>query len=337
MFLNNETVHSVGDLMSKMLLLLFLILVAALSGCSGPKENGSTITGPAVVQRFDRANPNLDATITELRFDRNDVRAGEKLTAEIFIVNTGSEKITSETVEIKAKVKTLDDTLANLALKTMSDEKKTRDFTMEFDTVIEPDKKEMISAVFTTVKEMEGRSLAGTYDVTITLSVNGQKIEARVIPIRLRGGEPRVFTPTPTPSPTPTPTPTATLTVTETPTPTPTPTPEPVVVATPTGNKVIMKILIAKIYILDSKLNKYSFSNSTQINAGDEVLFDNWDETPYTAVEENNKMANITIRAEAKTPKIFNTTGDYNLRLYDRFKKPTTGFIKIMVRVNASQ
>lgn len=314
--------------MNKILLIVFLILITALSGCTGPEEPGTTITGPAVVQRFERANINLDATITELRFDRNDVRAGEKLTAEIFIVNTGSEKITNETVEIKAKVKTLDDTLANLALKTMSDEKKTRDFTMEFDTVIEPGKKEMISAVFTTLKEMEGRSLAGTYDVTITLSVNGQKIEARLLPIRLLGGEPRVFTPTPTPSPTPTPTPTPPptpeITITETPTPTPTPTPEPVVVATPTGVQKIVNIVAT---------DKFAI-NQLKIDAGDEILWNNREDETYTLVELNNKIANITLSSRANYT--FIKTGNYSFSLTRRLLRTTPSVLNVIVKVNAS-
>ncbi|MDD5473702.1 MAG: hypothetical protein PHU34_06080 [Candidatus Methanoperedens sp.] len=319
--------------MNKMPLIVFLILIVALSGCTSPKETGTTITGPAVVQRFERANTNLDATITELKFDRNDVRAGEKLTAEIFLVNTGTEKITKETVEIKAVVKTLDDTLANLALKTMSDEKKTRDFTMDFDTGIEPGKKEKISAVFTTVKEMEGRSLAGTYDVTITLYVNGQKIEARVLPIMLRGGEPRVFTPTPTPTPAPSPTPTMTSTptptptpeVTETETPTPTPTPEPVVVATPTG-----RVVYTKIY------NSFFSDPVLKINAGDKVEWNNMDDITYTLVEKESRLSNITIKDGKRVPNIFNQTGDYHFKMIYSGLRTTPKEQNVSVRVNAS-
>ncbi|MFA4935412.1 MAG: hypothetical protein WC568_06205 [Candidatus Methanoperedens sp.] len=318
--------------MNKMPLIVFLILMAALSGCTAPAETGATITGPAVVQRFERANTNLDATITELKFDRNDVRAGEKLTAEIFLVNTGTEKITKENVEIKAVVKTLDDTLANLALKTMSEEKKTRDFAMEFDTGIEPGKKEKISAVFTTVKEMEGRSLAGTYDVTITLSVNGQKIEARLLPIKLMGGEPRVFTPTPTPTPTstpsptptPTPTPTPQITITETPTPAPTPTPE--IEVTPTG-----RVVYTKIY------NSYFPDPVLKINAGDKVEWNNIDDITYTMIEINKKTSNITIKDGKRVTYGFNWTGDYLFNLTYSGLRTAPKQQSIIVRVNASK
>ena len=190
--------------MNKNLSIILIILIAvALSGCTG---EGATKGTSIEVQKFDRANPNLDAKIVDVKFDRNDIRAGEIVTPELFIANTGSEKITNETIEIKAKVKTLDDSLANLYLKTMSEEKKTRVIDpIEFETEIEPGTVKSISAKFQTLKEMEGRSLAGTYEITITLSVNGQKIEARVSPITLYPGDVREFTPTPTPGPSPTP------------------------------------------------------------------------------------------------------------------------------------
>ena len=90
----------------------------------------------------------------------------------------------------------------------MSEEKKTRVIDpIEFETEIEPGTIKSVSARFHTIKEMEGRSLAGTYEITMTLSVNGQKVETRVNPITLHLGDVREFTPAPTPVPSPTPTP----------------------------------------------------------------------------------------------------------------------------------
>jgi len=171
--------------MIKRLSIILLILIAvALSGCTG---SDSSEGAPMEVIKFERANPNLNANIVDVKFDRNDVIAGEKVTAELFIANTASEKITNETVEIRAKVKSLDDFLANLYLKTMSEEKKSRVIDpIEFETKIEPGTVKSISAVFNTIKDMEGRSLAGKYEITITLSVNGQKVEARVLQITLK-------------------------------------------------------------------------------------------------------------------------------------------------------
>ncbi len=328
MFLNNNTIHSIGDLMNRLFpIILVILIVSAISGCTGPKETTSFKNAPVQVQRFERANPNLDAIVTEIKFDRDDIRAGEKVTAELMVLNSGTETITNETVEIKAKVKTLDDTLANLALKTMSDEKKTREFSLDFDTEIKPGTKEKISAYFNTVKEMQGRNLAGAYDVTITLSVNGQKIEARTLPITLLSGEPREFTPTPTPSPTPTPTPmpTPAPTITVTATPTPTPTPEPVVVATPTGISVYSRV----------KGDRFVYP-TLQINAGDKVLWDNMEDTIYTIAEMNKKIANITLRDSGKAEYIFNTTGNYTFGLYYNLMRTAPSIQTISVRINAS-
>src|SRR5574341_1146375 len=109
----------------KALPIVLVFLILALSGCT------DSPTQTIDVQEFERPNPNLDAKIVDVKFDRDDIRAGEKVTTDLIIANTGNENITSETVDIKARVKTLDDFLPNLYLKTMSEEKKTRTFSMD--------------------------------------------------------------------------------------------------------------------------------------------------------------------------------------------------------------
>ena len=333
MFLSNNTIDRIGDLMNKTFPIILIILIAtALSGCTGSNATTSINTAQAQVQRFEHPDPNLDATVTEIKFDRNDIRAGEKVTAEITVLNAGTENITKATVEIKAKVLTLDDTLANMYLKTISDDKKTGTETIDFDSsenpyyLIKPGEKKMLSAIFPTEKERQGRSLAGTYEITVTLSVNGQKIESRTFPITLLSGEPRVFTPTPTPSPTPTPTPTPVPTIKVTASPTPTPTPEPVVVATPTGVLVVSTVM-------ESRLNP----SSLQINAGDTVVWNNRDETTYTIVEMNKKIANLTLLDSGRLKYTFNTTGNYSFGLYYTFIRTAPSIQTISVRINASQ
>lgn len=311
-------------------IILLILIVAALSGCTGSKE-----TVPTETKKYERTNLNLEAAIVKVKFDRDNVIAGEKVLAELIVGNTGSEKITNETVEIKAKVSTLDDFLANMYLKTMSDEKKTGTFTIDFDTPIEPGKNDRISAVFRTEKERQGRSLAGTYEVTINLFVNGQYADTKVLPITLYSGTPKDFTPTPvptpspTPTPTPSPTPTPTPIITETPTPapTPTPTPEPVTVATPTGTTYYARIMGSKFTV-----------TSVQINAGDAVQWKDFDDDkPYTIVDMDKKMANITLRAGGTATYIFNTTGTYSFGLYYNFMKGAApSFQNITVRVNAT-
>ncbi len=312
--------------MSKNLLSILLILFAvALSGCTGEDSSKGT---SIEVQKFDLANPNLNGQIVDVKFERDDIRAGEIATPELFIANIGSEKIKNETVEISAKVKTLDDFLANLYLKTMSEEKKTRIIDpLNFQTEIEPGTVKPISASFHTIKEMEGRSLAGTYEITITLSVNGQKVEARVFPITLHSGEVREITPTPTPSPTLTPIVTSTPipTIKKTEIPIPTPTPEPVVVAKPTGKIVPIKIIN----------DKFAITN-IQIDAGDEIQWVNFNpEGDYDIIEMDKKIPTIVLRNRVSY--IFNTTGDYKFGAYYRNMKGDPSTQTISVRVNASK
>ena len=306
-------------------IILIILIAVALSGCTGQSTttNGTLIE----IQKFDPVNPNLDAKIVDIKFDRNDIRAGEIVTPELFIANTGTEKITKETIEIKAKVKTLDDAMANLYLKTMSEEKKTRIIDpIEFETEIEPGTVKSVSAKFHTIKEMEGRSLAGTYEITMTLSVNGQKVESRVNPITLYPGVVREFTPVPTPvpSPTHTPVPTSTPEIIETQIPTPAPTPEPVVVATPTGKS-------HTVFVKDDKF----FPDNLNIEAGDMVLWYNKMDFDYTIVEMDKKIPEIVLRA--RNNYIFNTTGEYRFGLYFKPMRGEPKIQTISVKVNASR
>lgn len=330
MFLNNETIDNTGDLMKLISVVLLILIVVALSGCSG--SNNETVSTDT--KKYEKTNLNLDAGIVKVKFDRDNVIAGEKVLAELLVGNTGSEKITNETIEIKAKVLTLDDTLANLYLKTMSDEKKTGVFALDFDTTIEPGKNDRISAVFRTEKERQGRNLAGTYEVTINLFVNGQYADTKVLPITLYPGTPKDFTPTPVPTPTPSPTPTPISTptpaptsiITATPTPTPAPTPTPEIEVTPTG-----KVVYTKIY------NSYFSDPVLKINAGDKVEWNNMDDITYTMIEINKKTSNITIRDGKRITYGFNWTGNYLFNLTYSGLRTAPKQQSISVRVNASQ
>ncbi|MCZ7401370.1 MAG: hypothetical protein O8C61_04040 [Candidatus Methanoperedens sp.] len=289
-------------------IIILIILIVALSGCTGSDSSNSSKTTTVEVQKIEHANANLDAKVVDVKLVPADVRAGEKVTAELLIANTGSETITNETVDIKATVKTLDDALANIALKTMSEEQKTRNYSMDFNTEIKPGTNGKIAAVFNTIEQMQGRSLAGTYEITITLSVNGQKVEARIMPITLKSGTPREFTPVPTPSPTPTPIPTTSISVqttetTEIATPTPTPEPTPYVAATPTGKNVDIFV----------KEDRYYPTSSITINAGDMVIIVNKELSDYTIVEMDKKIPDMVLRV--RNSYIFNTTGEYRLAL----------------------
>lgn len=300
-------------------IMMILILAAAvLSGCLAGEE--------AEDQRFVRTNPNLNAKIVDVKFDRENITAGEEVVADLVVANTGTEEITNETVELNAKVKSLDDFLGNLFLKTMSSKKKTRTFIINFSDEIDPGQNKALSALFHTQEKMEGRSLAGKYDITVFLFVNGQYADRETLELTLQKGTPRnvTFEPTPTPTPSPTPTPTPTLTPMLTPTPTPTPIPE--IEVTPSGHSVRTRIY-----------NEYFYAPTLDIDAGDTVEWDNWDDTTYTLIEKSNKVANITLRDAKTTPYTFTRTGDYVFHLFHlRLGNETPQEQIIKVRINAT-
>ncbi len=294
--------------MKKSAPVVLLLLIVAFSGCTGSKSTGATL--PDELQNVQLANPNLNGKIFDVKLVPSDIRAGENVTAELVIANAGTENITKESVELRSKAETLDDTIANLALKFMGDDKKTRTFKIDFDENITPGTVKPISAYFQTQQQMLGRNLAGMYQITITLSVNGQKVDAKIIPETFHSGTPREFTPTPTPPP-------------PTPTPALTPTSEPIAIATPTGVVNVTRIM------------NYNFGEpNEQINAGDALEWNNYDDDTFTLVEMNQKMANITVRGGGRTTYIFNTTGTYKFGLFYNGMRGDPKIQTIAVKVN---
>lgn len=312
-------------LINKMLPIVLLVVVIISAGCLGPS---SPPTKPDDTQNIP-VNPDLKAKIVKISLDRDDIIAGEKVSADLSIGNIGSINITNETVILNAKVLSLDDFLANLYLNVMSDEQKSKTYPVNFDDMIKPGTIAPLSAIFRTEKEMKGKSLAGTYEITIKLYVNGQYADSDKLKVRLLPGTPRniepASTPVPTPTPTFTPTPTPTVEITETPQPTPIPTPEPITVSTPTGRKVTTRIMNSRF----PELNK-------QIDAGDKLIWQNYDESLYTIVEVNGKIGNISVGLLKDASFIFNTTGDYKFGLYYVPMRVEPSYQTIKVRVNTT-
>lgn len=213
--------------MKRLIPVIIVFLVVVLSGCTG-QDSSSETDG----QIFERANPNLNGKMMDIELLPKDARAGEKITASLVVGNTGAENVNSETIEIKARARSLDDLLANIALMAMSEQKKTITFSNDYKEDIKPGMIKPLTHVFPTPLELKGRSLSGTYDVTVILSVNGQKVESKSMVLKLRSGKPRdgsnTLADTSSGTVATTPMVTGTVpatTVTATPTPTPTPTP----------------------------------------------------------------------------------------------------------------
>jgi hypothetical protein len=317
--------------MRNIFLIILLLLFAFFSGCIGSKTPYGNAQSED--QKFDLADPNLDARIVEVKLSPPDVRAGEEVSADLIVASIGTEKITNETIDIKAMVNTLDDFVGNLALKMLSEDQKTKTYTMSYDEEIQPGMVKSLSAIFRTPQEMQGRNLAGTYSVTITLSVNGQKVESKVVPITLHSGNPRMQneSKSTTPVPTEKPEPTVTPLITQAPTPilspivTPEPTPESVTVA-PTG------------IINTTRIRNNVFPEPTlTLYAGNQLQWNNFDDETYTLSEMDNKISNITVPDMGRSKNVlFNTTGTFKLGLYYNKMRGGLKIQTIIVKLNAT-
>ena len=219
--------------MKRLISIVILFMIVALSGCTD--QDVSIPEG----QTFERANLNLDGKMMSIELTPTDARAGENITAKLVVGNTGTENIISETIEIQAKARSLNDFFANLALTAMSNEKKTMTFSTEFTEEIKPGMIKTLTRVFPTPRELKGRNLAGNYDITVILSVNGQKVESKTVKLKLGSGvsreiynnqEPASTAASTFATATETPAPKVTAAMTATPIPTPVPTPEMVTV-----------------------------------------------------------------------------------------------------------
>ena len=301
-FLRLETIINVGDAMKRLISIVIVFMIVALSGCTD-QEVSSETEG----HTFERANLNLDGKMMSIDLTPTDARAGENITAKLFVLNTGTENIISETIEIQAKAKSLNDFLANLALTAMSNEKKTMTFTTDFTEDIKPDTIKTLTRVFPTPRELKGRNLAGNYDITVILSVNGQRVESKTVKLKLGSGTPREIYNTQEPASTvattatATAAPTVTAALTETPTPVPTP-PEEVTVE-PTG----------KIYV--TRILGWKFGEpSLTINAGDTLQWYNLDDDIMNLVEVDGKIPNQSVNSRRNYN--FTTTGIYHFKMF---------------------
>lgn len=168
------------------IIVMAIALVLSTSGCFG-KDTASTptTTKPVTSTHIETGDSAIDAKIVSITFDKANYKAGDKVTAVLMIKNTGTVEITSEKIDITAKLLKLKSTAANLALKAVSAEKKTRSYSMPYKVSIQPDETKELSAVFTTKKELEGISLAGEYDIYIKLYVNNMKVGSSSLLLKL--------------------------------------------------------------------------------------------------------------------------------------------------------
>ncbi|MFC1787391.1 hypothetical protein ACFLY8_05115 [Halobacteriota archaeon] len=131
--------------------------------------------------------------IKSISFDKDTYYAGDIITAILEVENIGGADITSEKVTINATCVRLDDFTANLYLKTLEEEEKMETYTMSFSEIIGPGQTKILSASFRTLSEIEYGglevSLAGDYEILLTLNIDGETTDAKELKLTLLGDD----------------------------------------------------------------------------------------------------------------------------------------------------
>lgn len=137
-------------------------------------------TQPSSQPSTEPSKPNpFNGKIESVTFGKENYKAGDTVNAEMKVKNIGEGNITSEKIIIKVKCVELESFGGNMLLNTLSDEEKTKTYTMSFSDVILPGESKTLSASFKTPKEMSGVSLSGEYDLSLTLKVNGHNVDQK--------------------------------------------------------------------------------------------------------------------------------------------------------------
>lgn len=164
---------------------MVMAMTLSVSGCVDEDEDSTAALSPGTITHFQAEDSAINVQIVSITFDEDNYKAGDKVTATLEVKNTGTDDITSEKIDITARLVKLKSTTANLALKTLSDDKKKRSYSKTYKELIIPGDTKNLSAVFTTQAELEGISLAGEYDIYIKLYVNDVNVGSSNLVLRL--------------------------------------------------------------------------------------------------------------------------------------------------------
>ncbi|MDI6889258.1 MAG: hypothetical protein QMC78_06210 [Methanocellales archaeon] len=175
---------------SKIALILIIAAIVVVSALLyAAHDAGGPAPTPTPTPTPPGGQPIPNARIKSISFDKDEYYAGDTVVAMLEVENTGSTNITSERVVIRATCTRLDDPVANFALKFKSEEERTTTYPMEFSELIELGQTETLSAAFNIPAEVEVSgtriSLAGDYDVGVTLSVDGIIVDAKELTLTL--------------------------------------------------------------------------------------------------------------------------------------------------------
>lgn len=148
-------------------------------------DTSSLQTPPASSNPESSEESGVSGRIISIEFDKPYYNAGDVVKANLRFENTGEVAITSEEVVIKAYCKRLDSLLGRAALKTLSDEERSMVTSLHYNVNVPPGDTGELGASFQTEAEMEGVSLAGDYEVTLTLKGNGVTLGSKTLDLRL--------------------------------------------------------------------------------------------------------------------------------------------------------
>lgn len=154
-------------------LLMVLIVVGSCGGCLDFLHREKTVPStPTSVTPTAEQYPELKA-LMDVHIG-GAPRAGEPLNVSLTITNVGTVPITREKVLITAKVLELNSRRANLILRVMSAEQKTRQYTLDIRSLIGPNESAVLRKSVFIPAEIKGMSLAGRYEVRMALYVQAE-------------------------------------------------------------------------------------------------------------------------------------------------------------------
>ena len=161
---------------------VILVLPLTTSPESSPEPEAAPTSGGGGTTQPSTHTPDPNrpkGEIESVTLGKDKYNAGDTVNAEMKIKNTGEVDMTSEKIVITVKCIELESFGGNMVLKGLSDEEKTETYTLSFSGVISPGESKTLSAKFDTPAEMSGVSLAGEYDLTLTLKVDGYSLDQK--------------------------------------------------------------------------------------------------------------------------------------------------------------
>ncbi|MEA1906251.1 MAG: hypothetical protein U9N12_04760, partial [Euryarchaeota archaeon] len=118
--------------------------------------------------------------------DTSELKLGEPSKATITIFNNGDAAVTKERIIMTATAVKLDNRLANMALKTKSEEDKTETYEMSFTETIGGGESCTLCAVFNLPAKVSGVSIAGIYHSTIEVYADDTLIGTKTMDLHLQ-------------------------------------------------------------------------------------------------------------------------------------------------------